>query len=104
MDSYTKEEVREMFLKYAIDLAHYWAKQEDSKERICEGVVHSLLTAIDGCSMSFPTMDIVLRPHPDDKGFCIKNGERYFEDGMVINDDVILNDILSTVGKHKQNK
>jgi hypothetical protein len=92
--AYTKEEAREEFIDNCKAVSHYWSTIENitEKER-CNGVLHSILCIIDGCTM-LPAYDIHLAPHPDDKEYLIKNGENYYEDGMVINDDVLLHEML----------
>lgn len=89
--AYTVEEVREKFLNYLHALVDYWDKvnSRNSKEKM-EGLIHSILVTFDGHQMEFPALDIVLRPHPDDKDYCISIHEQWFEDGMCINDDVNL--------------
>lgn len=90
-----KEEARELFMDHLRQLALYWSKANcaTARER-CEGVIHSVLTTLDGCSPSIPAMDLVLRPHADDKAFHEAEGQDYFEDGQVINDDCHLHDLL----------
>lgn len=90
----TKEESRQMFLSAVSDACWYWSQLEDrtEKERL-DGLAFSLLNIFDGTS-SFPcAIDLVLRPHPDDKDFLIAEGTDYIEDGLVINDDVYLHDL-----------
>lgn len=92
--AYTMEEVQEKFLNYLHALVDYWDKvnSRNSKEKM-EGLIHSILVTFDGTSIEFPALDIVLRPHPDDKDYHIGNHEQWFEDGMCINDDVYLHDM-----------
>lgn len=92
--AYTKEEVREMFLNHLHGLVDYWDKVDtrNSREKM-EGLMHSILVTFDGESIEFPALDIVLRPHPDDKDYNIGHLEQWFEDGMCINDDVHLHDL-----------
>ena len=85
---YTEQEVREMFLDACQQLASYWANLpgKTATER-CEGVLFSVMNIFDGTSGSFPAaIDLVVRPHPDDKQFYIDNGDNYIPDGTVIND------------------
>ncbi len=83
----TESEVREEFIEYAKTIARYWSTMENKTDvEKCEGVVFSILNIFDGSTMSLPAMDIVLRPHEEDKQYCIENGEDWYEDGMVIND------------------
>jgi hypothetical protein len=90
----SKEHMREMFLDHCRYLARYWSAQERDPLRMCEGVAFSILTAIDGMAGDFPcAIDLVLRPHPDDKAHCEGEGEDYVEDDMVIN-DCMLHDLF----------
>lgn len=85
--AYTAEEVRAQFIKQAKGLAEYWAKEpkQTAKER-CEGVAFSILVLIDGEHGQFPAIDLRLAPHPDDKQYCIDQGENWYEPDMSIND------------------
>lgn len=92
----SKEEAREKFIKQARSIAKYWANESRAEIELdrCMGVVHSMLCMIDGVGMVMPAMDLVVRPHEDDKAFHIENNEDWFEDGTVINDDVLLHEIM----------
>lgn len=85
------EEVRKIFLTHVRSSARRWA--EHPKERTvrqrCDALAFSILSIFDGTSMDLPAMDLVLRPMPEDKQYCIDNGEDWFEDGQVINDCVL---------------
>lgn len=85
--AYTAEEVREMFLNQARAYAAYWAELpgKTAQER-CDGLAFSLMNIFDGTSVGLPAFDIVVRPHPDDKAYHIREGTKYFEDGTVLND------------------
>lgn len=91
----TKEEVRDEFIGQLRGLARYWANAnaKSDLEKI-EGAIFSVLCSIDGVGHPFVSMDLVLRPHPDDKEYFIENEEDFYEDGMVINDDVYLHDLF----------
>ena len=91
--AYTKAEVREEILRYIKELEKYWGGLPDKTvaERL-SGLSFSILTMIDGATMDLPAMDLVLRPHPDDREFNINEGNNYYEDGMVVSDDVHLHD------------
>lgn len=91
--AYTKEQVQEMILSHLHEVARYWATQTGgSCEEKINGAMFSVLTMLDGAT-NLPAMDIVLRPHQDDREYCLKCGENYFEDRMVINDDVMLHEM-----------
>jgi hypothetical protein len=86
---YTHNEIREMFVKHLKAMAGYWATtkldqpfnsvEEEIKYR-CEGVVHSALATIDGCSLGIPGFMMVPYPAPEDKEYHVKEGSNYFPD------------------------
>ena len=94
MSAYFEKEVRDRFLKKIKSITNWWSNYEakSNKER-CEGVTFSILALIDGCSVDFPAINMLLAPHPDDKQYCIDNDEDYFEEGMLIN-NCCLHDLL----------
>jgi hypothetical protein len=84
--AYKEEEVRERFLSQIRLYASYWVSLPDkSVQERCEGLAFSILNIFDGTPMGLPAMDIVLRPHEDDKDFRKLEGENWYEDGQVIN-------------------
>lgn len=92
MEAKSKDDVHDEFLASVRELCVYWSKvPADSDIRRCEGVAFSILTLIDGCS-SMPAMDLVVRPHPEDKQYNQDNGDDWYQDGMVFNDDCMLHD------------
>lgn len=96
----TKEDARESFLASIRQYAFYWSRQEGTKKDIADGMAHSILTLIDGnAGMSICSMDLVLRPHEDDKQFHIDDGDDYAQDGMVINDDCHLHSMYFKKGE-----
>lgn len=82
---YTSEEMRQKFMQAVAAASHYWETIEDPKGSRVSGLVFSLLTLIDGGNAAMCGFDIVARPHPDDKQFCIDEGINYVERGQVIN-------------------
>ncbi len=85
----TKDQAVDNFLEHIRALIWYYEREDrlpTSKEKL-EGLAFSILVAFDGES-DMPGMDIVMRPHPDDKDFRIEYGEDWYEDGMVINSDI----------------
>ena len=99
MPSKSKETVQKEFLDTIKVISNYWANLPDqTPKQCCEGVALSILTLIDGCLGSFPVaLDLVLRPHPDDKQYYIDNGEDYYEDGQVINESHTQNPFLQSL-------
>lgn len=83
----TEEEVRQEFLGRLRTIAEYWANSPGkTEEERCKGVVFSILSLLDGCTFGFPSVDLCLQPHPDDKHFCQQLGENWYDPGMVFND------------------
>ncbi len=85
--AFTAEEVRQEFLDEIRGLAAYWETCPSLgglKGRL-EGLAFSILNIFDGTS-NFPAVDLVLKPHPDDKEFHRAEGEDWYEPGMMFND------------------
>ena len=90
---YTKDEARKILLEHIHSMVDYWSTLHgESVESKLNGLVFSILNIFDGSSVVLPPMDVVLRPHPEDSMNRVENGENYFEDGMIINDDVMLHE------------
>ena len=90
---YTEDEVRDMLIDHIRATARYWASLPEKDKATgreitvldrCEGVAFSILSTLDGCSLSLPPVTLKLDPHPEDKGFLSENGENWFEPGMEI--------------------
>ena len=83
----TVEDVRKEFLEKIKACSRYYANLPNKTplER-CNGLAFSILNIFDGTSALMPAMDIVLRPHEDDKEFHRGEGDNWYEDGMVINE------------------
>lgn len=93
--AYTKEEIRKQFINYIRSLVKYWNDIEDqSTEEKLSGLAFSILNIFDGTTIALPAMDIVVRPHPTDKEYHQKENTNWYEDGTVLNDDVILHHIF----------
>ena len=94
----TANELSDEFLAGCRALAFYWAGplgEEISIEDRLMGLLHSVLTMIDGYSSGFPcALDLVCRPHPDDKKFDQEDGLDWVKDGTVINSGGLLHDRL----------
>jgi hypothetical protein len=94
---YSKEHARDMFLKHIRHIMVYWLNEQRTPDTAgkMDGLVFSILTMIDGSSAALPSFDIVTRPCDEDEAFCKSEGEDYWEDGMVINDDCMLHELWS---------
>jgi hypothetical protein len=90
----TQEQVQDRFLNLVRDAARTWAGSDlpDDLAR-CEGIVSTVLGIFDGKSEGLPALDIVVHPHPSDRAYCIENGENYYPQGLVINDDCTLQEL-----------
>lgn len=92
-----KTEAREMFLAQCRSIADYWVNEpraETSREKI-EGSIFSIMNIFDGTCGGFPAaIDLVLRPHEDNKQYCVDNDENWIVDGQVINDDCHLHSMI----------
>lgn len=97
----SKEDARAIFLDQIKALCAFWASGEDKGSTLerCEGVAFSILNIFDGRSGFLPAHDIIVRPHPEDKQFCISQGSDYYEDGICINDDCHLHELFFTKTK-----
>ena len=93
----TKEEAREIFIGQCQVICSYWlneSRASTAKDKV-EGAVFSIMNIFDGTCGGFPAaIDLVLRPHENDKQYCIDNDEDWIVDGMVINDDVHLHEMI----------
>jgi hypothetical protein len=102
--AYTAKQVRKKILDHMHALVKYWDEVDDQdfksgkisavrpcKEKL-DGLAFSILNIFDGTTFEVPCIDLVMRPHPEDKEFHQAQGENWFEDGMVINADLCLHD------------
>lgn len=94
-EAYTRDEVRDAFLKHLWFIVDQWdtAERETTREKIA-GAMFSLMNVFDGTQCGWPAMNISLSPHADDKQYCIENDENWHEPGMVFNDDCYLHDLF----------
>lgn len=82
--AYTPEEVRHKILTHLHALSEYWSRQPGkNRKEMCDGLVFSVLTMLDGATLQLPSFDLIPSPHPDDKQYHIDNGENWFEPEVV---------------------
>lgn len=77
---YTREEVQKLFLAHIRGLIDYWSYRtyrEDTRGKL-EGLAHSMLATIDGCSISIPCFILAPYPHEEDEDYRKGKGENYF--------------------------
>jgi hypothetical protein len=94
---YTVEEMREMFVDHLRGLTRFWATAEITADRDptlarLEGLLHSVLATLDGCT-SLPAFDLIPAPHESDQSYFLDEGENWWVP-EVINGDVHLHDML----------
>lgn len=99
-EPFTKEYAVDEFLSSIQNSVDYWASLKDKTEREkLKGLAFSILCLIDGVHGMFPALDIVVRSHPDDKQYAIDNALDYWPDGLVLNENVMLHDLLAKGAK-----
>lgn len=93
--AFTREEVRNQFLDYLWIMIDEWARadRQNCHERL-SGLVHSILSTIDGCAMALPAFKLVLDPHPDDKQYYVSNGSNWYEPDMDVTGTDYLHEML----------
>lgn len=105
---FSKEELRDQFIDYMWVMIKYWANVQKTDpnrttEDVLSGLVHSIFCYIDGCAGASPCpFSLVTEAlNPDDIQFWIENNEPIVFNGMAINDDVMLHELLylKTEGK-----
>lgn len=93
--AWTSDELCKKFVKQIEIIAREWARYPDKTplERT-EGMAHSVLALIDGCTLVFPAINLVPSPHDEDKAFHISEGENFFEK-TAFNDSTSLRYLLN---------
>lgn len=83
---YTADEIRQQFLDHIDHMIQYWARlpadpahsiDEDRVWRL-EGLTHSMLAALDGCSMALPAFIVAPMPHESDQAFYQGQDENWY--------------------------
>ena len=75
----TMEEVREEFLKHVASMINYWdTKVEGTPRYKLEGLAHSILATLDGCSGGMPGFNVSPYLHEDDKQYNIDRDKDYY--------------------------
>lgn len=89
---HTEDECREMLLDDLWAAAHYWADLPEKTNRSrAEGLLHSVLATLDGCSMGTPGFKVIPSPHEEDETYHRERGENWWP-----------NDIDLVGGLHEQ--
>lgn len=87
---YTQDEVRENFLMHIAVMIDYWDGTPNggsSRSRL-EGLAHSILVALDGCSAALPGFVVTPAPHSSDREYCIANGENFYPEAPIASCDI----------------
>jgi hypothetical protein len=94
--AYTAEEACTLLIEAIWARVRYWEREgKNGNAHAFSGLAFSLLVLLDGTGSSvLPGMELVLRPHPDDKEYHLGNGQNYFEDGMAINESIYLHEMF----------
>lgn len=85
----TPTECRDRFITHVRSLIDFWASDRSacSGQPIGDqmaGLVHSILTAIDGSAVALPSFLLAPQPHPSDKDFHIERGEAYWPRAVLV--------------------
>ena len=78
-DVYTEDEVTKIFINKVRSIINYWHRDDstsDVKDKL-EGLAHSILCIIDG-NTDLPKFILAPDPHPSDKEYHIKKGDKFF--------------------------
>jgi hypothetical protein len=89
---WTRDEIREQFLRHIRIMSKYWAECDISRPEFQEsmkrnggeipyrlnGLCHSILAMLDGCTVDIPGFLLIPNPHPSDKEYCISRGQNYY--------------------------
>lgn len=81
--AYTPDEVVETLLAHFSHMVDYWdqvnTEYHDTQKKRMEGLVHSILTSLDGYSGGMPCgFDLVCTPHPDDQDYHRAEGSNWY--------------------------
>jgi hypothetical protein len=101
---YTLDEVRDQLLKHIWFMIDYWEKEArapTSKQKL-EGLAHSILVALDGCSADLPAFDLLPAPCPEDKTYHQENGENWYPEAIKGQEDASiggLHELYYVVGR-----
>lgn len=73
-----REKREDEFIEYICNIIDYWKSIDINNDEKIEGVVHSVLTAIDGCTLALPIYRLLSDDGVDIAG-CLheKFGEAY---------------------------
>ncbi len=79
MRQYTKEEVREKFIRQVNAMCAYWSELEGyDKKSAVEGVAFSILNILDGGSLGLPAFIVAPLPAEEDKDYSKEHNENWF--------------------------
>lgn len=98
--AYTAQEVRQLLFGSMRAAARTWSrvrpdpttKTNMTEYQRMEGLCFSILNMFDGTSMGLPPLMIIIESSADAKTDAIEEGTNWFEDGMCINDGLMLHD------------
>jgi len=76
----TRDEARYLLLTHLASLVDYWENESratESKKKL-EGLLFSVLSALDGCSCGLPGFMLIPSLHESDKEYAIENHYDYY--------------------------
>lgn len=101
-EQYTLEECRQRFLEHVWHMIDFWDKEGrgDTHHKL-EGLAFSILAAIDGSACAVPGFVLAPAPHPLDKLYNIKHGQKYYPKAPTVECDIAgeLHELFHDVGR-----
>lgn len=83
------DEVKAEFIEYLRKQIKYWnAIPDKTTTEKLNGLVFSMLAAIDGEDDLLPSFILAPRPHSENKEYQIKNGENYYPENHLLDDEI----------------
>ena len=75
---YTEEEMVDKLMRAFASSVDYWEHTDRTTRRKLEGLLHSILATLDGCSEGIPAMILVPVPHESDKEYAQEEGRNWW--------------------------
>ena len=91
---YSLDECRRQFCLKIITISRFWINENLETKATEEGICHSILSLLDGKTIGFPKIELRISPHEDDKQDAIDRGEKWYQDGMIINEPSMKEDFF----------
>jgi len=86
---HTDQEITDSFMRQLVAYINYWAEIDNrpAREKL-EGLTHSILCILDGCSAALPGFIVAPVTHPDDKKYHQDEGENWYPENHEIEEQL----------------